>query len=91
MLKHGDKVNLTYYEDEKQKTLRNMEVLRYEQGLLKVGESTQVKVVIKFETVHSREEVEKPGQEQPEPKKSPKTKTMIFNLRSIGFLKVELV
>ena len=78
MLKRGQKVNLTYYEGEGQIESYNWIVEEYDNGLLKVsspaGEVTPV-----FEA--------------PDGTKSTKwkaTKPVIFNLRSIGFLKVEL-
>jgi len=75
MLKHGDRVNLFYYEGEGQMQSPNWLVEEYDNGLLKAtrepGEF--------LETVMNMEGRDKPKKE-----------TVIFNLRSIGFVKAEL-
>jgi len=87
MLERGQKVSLTYYEGENQKILRGLLVEEYDNGLLKVCPRVQVV----FKVAHSREEAEEQQRKPQMELESPKTKSMIFNLRSIGFLKVELV
>jgi len=79
MLKPRDKVNLTYYEGEGQVESYNWTVEQYDNGLLKVSRPAE-KLVVKG-----------PKEEIISESKSEATKPVIFNLRSIGFLKVELV
>ena len=76
MLKPGDRVNLFYYEGEGQTQSPNWLVEEYDNGLLKATREPGEFL----ETVMTMGGREKP-----------KKKTVIFNLRSIGFVKAELV
>jgi len=75
MLKSGDKVKLVYYEREGQTESGNWLVEGYNNGLLKVTRGASA-----FERVV----LERAGREPS------KKKIVVFNLRSIGFLKAEL-
>ena len=75
MLKSGDKVKLVYYEGEGQTQSGNWLVAEYDNGLLKV-----TREVSAFERVILERAGREPG----------KRKIVVFNLRSIGFLKAEL-
>jgi len=78
MLTPGDKVNLYYYEEEGQVADYNCLVEQYDNGLLKVSKPAMgIEVELEGQVV-SESEVEV-------------TKSLIFNLRSIAFLKAELI
>ncbi len=76
MLKPGDRVNLFYYEGEGQIEGPDWLVEEYDNGLLKATREPGTFL----QTV-----LTKAGREKA------KKETVIFNLRSIGFLKAELV
>ncbi len=87
MLQAGQKVNLTYYEGEDQVESYGWTVQEYDNGLLKVrrppGEITVAfHEIDKDKKVISTHEVTREWKGE---------KPLVFNLRSIGFLKVELV
>ena len=75
MLKPGDKVKLTYYEGEGQSVSYNWLVEEYDNGLLKATRELTVAEIVTAADT---------GRE-------PMKETTVFNLRSIGFLKAELV
>jgi hypothetical protein len=83
MLKARQKVNLTYYEEECQVERHGWIVQEYDNGLLKVRQPTPtIKEIVKCGPdgkVMSRTPIKRQA-----------TKPVIFNLRSVGFLKVEL-
>lgn len=81
MLEPGQKVNLTYYEGERQIESYNWIVEEYDNGLLKVSRPAGELTVV-FEAPD--------GAKSETSTKWEATKPVIFNLRSIGFLKVEL-
>jgi len=76
VLKPGDRVNLTYYEGEGQIESSGWVVDDYDNGLLKAThEPSPFVQVVKAQAGREKD----------------KTETVVFNLRSIGFLKAELV
>lgn len=78
MLRPGQEVNLTYYEGESQIESYHWIVEEYDNGLLKVSRPAGELTVegLSKEPIETKWEATKPE---------------IFNLRSIGFLKVQLV
>ncbi len=97
MLKPSDKVNLVYYVEYEGKTEQvstsEWVVEEYDDGLLKVTKEPEplrtTKDVLKELGV--LEDVVEVASNEPEQEFVTEKKTEIFNLRSIGFLKVELV
>jgi len=83
MLEPETIVHLTYYDEEKQKQLYYMSVEAYDNGLLKV------RPAVGF--VMKRQEEAQDSEERARLRKFEEIEPTIFNLRSIGFLKVELV
>ena len=76
MLKLGDKVNLVYYELGEQVKSPAWLVEEYDNGLLKVTRDPSA-----FSKAFFEQAGLKPGEKE----------TVVFNLRSVGFLKAELV
>ena len=76
MLKPGDIVNLVYYDGEGQVEAPHWLVEEYDNGLLKVTREPGE---------FAQEVLRRAGREPA------KKETIVFNLRSIGFLKAELV
>lgn len=83
MLEPKKIVNLTYYEGKEQKTLHYLSVEEYDNGLLKVCPAVNF-VLKRLDETNDVTERAKLG-------KFEEIKPTIFNLRSIGLLKVELV
>jgi len=75
MFKRGDKVDLTYYEFDGQVESDGWLVEDYDNGLMKATN----------EHLWEKAVLEKAGREPP------KRDIVVFNLRSIGFLKAKLV
>lgn len=75
MLKPGDRVNLVYYEFDEQTESYDWLVEEYDNGLLKVTHEP---------SSFTQEVLAQAGGEKA------KKETVVFNLRSIGFLKAEL-
>ena len=83
MFKKGDKIKLTYYEFDQQVESHGWVVEDYDNGLLKVRESTspheKAKALAKKLGIESTQELEQ------------KRKVIVFNMRSIGFLAAQLI
>lgn len=78
MFKKGDKVTLTYYDEPHgQVESGGWVVAEYDNGLMKA---------VKKPSPHLKKMLDKMGVEE-----KPKKEVVVFNLRSIGFLKAELV
>ena len=82
MFKPGDRVDLTYYEFDEQVESHSWLIEDYDNGLIKV-----VREPSPFN--FTKMALEKAGRKS-EPSE-PKREIVVFNLRSIGFLKAELV
>lgn len=77
MFKRGDRVKLTYYEFDQQIESHSWTVKNYNNGLIKVVRELPASAEVTLLEV---------GQ-----KLNDKKETVVFNLRSIGFLKAELI
>ena len=86
MLEAGQKVNLTYYEGEEQTESYGWIVREYDNGLLKVYKPPGG-ITVEFQAVDKDKKVLSTREATTEWKGE---KPVVFNLRSIGFLKVEL-
>lgn len=85
MFKRGDKVDLTYYKSDGQVEGGGWLVEDYDNGLMKVTKTNEDSWLTMIGAKEGKKPPEKEG------KKPPKKETVVFNLRSIGFLKAKLV
>jgi len=77
MFKRGDRVKLTYYEFDQRVESHNWTVKNYNNGLIKVSRELPASAEVTLLEL---------GQ-----KLNNKSETVVFNLRSIGFLKAQLI